>query len=150
MFYVPDSEIEKFMPHPEKSLDSDKLGCEIRLSEELLYKPNAEIYIQHAWKSIYENAVREVTNIIMGRREHFVCRYIPTVLKEFYGIRFRVVYEIMVCQTKEFIIPTFKYSEGNEIIEWRCGYCSSPNEKKARHCSQCGAPRALLIQELDD
>ena len=33
-------------------------------------------------------------------------------------------------------------------IEWRCGHCTTPNPMEERSCTQCGAPRALLIQEM--
>ena len=33
-------------------------------------------------------------------------------------------------------IPVEKQGE-----EWMCGYCGTPNEKKARKCNSCGASR---------
>jgi uncharacterized OB-fold protein len=64
------------------------------------------------------------------------------------GIMLRLDYEIIVTSTHPIVLPVFKYSEEGKMIEWRCGYCSSPNVPEKRHCSQCGAPRALLIQEM--
>jgi len=35
-------------------------------------------------------------------------------------------------------------------IEWRCDYCQSVNVLGAMECGKCGAPRPLLIQEMNN
>lgn len=152
-----DELLKKYMPRGEKSLDGDRLACETFISEEMLFHAHIDMdnYIQRMWQIMYEKAVREVTAIIMGRTEHFLCRYIPKVYSNMGaytatpGLTLRVIYEIMVCQTSNIVIPTFVYPEASrQPVEWRCGYCTSPNQIHDRHCTQCGAPRALLIQEI--
>jgi hypothetical protein len=153
-YFTNDERLLKFMPHPEETMDGNDLYCEYSIPEYeyISHAEDCEAYIQYHWRALYEMAVRKVTNIVMGRNEHFIVRYIPTA---FHGrslgmdeIKLRVIYELMVVPTKNYIIPVFTYSEITHApIEWRCGYCASPNEMKERHCTQCGAPRALLLQE---
>ena len=153
--FTNDDNLQRFMPHPEEEMEGDELYCERIIPEmELAFrKENIEEFVQYSWRSMYEMAVRKVTGIIMGRTEHFIVRYIPTVYHYtslgMPSIKLRVIYELMVVPTREYILPVFTYSEVTHApVEWRCGYCSSPNETKERHCTQCGAPRALLLQEL--
>lgn len=150
--------VKAFMP--KKRSDDVKTGeyfCErsISLREiEDYWKTSTVDLAQMMWDRLYEQAIRHVTNIIVGRDEYFVVRYIPMILSQpfDYYVSFRVSFEIFVAQSKNMTIllpPTFVYSPvTGQIKEWRCGHCQSPNEMSARHCTQCGAPRAKLIQEM--
>lgn len=57
-----------------------------------------------------------------------------------------------VSQPRLFVSGSVYLSDFNKdterTVEWICEYCHSPNETSKRFCSQCGAPRALLIQEM--
>ena len=149
-----DSRLRQFFPKvSQESLSGDRIVYQTHLSFEMLSLnyPNIEEMIQHQWRRLYEGAVRKVTDLIMGKTDHFVVRYLPIISKDLIGnIELEVTYEIMCVQNRDVVIPIFTYSEtSHSVIEWRCGHCASPNEIKERHCTQCGAPRALLIQEMD-
>ena len=46
------------------------------------------------------------------------------------------------------VVPQIIYDGNSLLVEWRCGYCGSPQPVSRRECSQCGAQRALLLQEI--
>lgn len=58
--------------------------------------------------------------------------------------------EVFVMPTRNAYIPELVYDVFDEpkVVEWRCGHCKTPNVMEDRLCTQCGAPRALLVQEL--
>lgn len=144
------SELQKFLPKPIE-VDDGRYACEYRLHKHEIsfYDGNIEFRVQNIWEGIYFNAIHKVTSLIMGRQEHFVVRYIPELLHDMDFLILRVVYEVMVAHTRDVVIPTFVYEEHTtKVIEWRCGYCGVPNEIKHKTCCKCGAPRALLIQEM--
>jgi hypothetical protein len=150
-----DTENARWMPKPAPPSKDTLYGCSCMLSDGLLEscRDSLDGLVQHTWSHLYHEAIGAVTNVIMGRTEHFVVRYIPSIIREMCGIQFIVKYEIVVCPTRTFVvqdiyIPTFEYDHRGQLIEWRCGHCTSPNPVEKRHCTQCGAPRALLIQEM--
>lgn len=55
---------------------------------------------------------------------------------------------VFVSPTQNVVIPTVVWDNG-VIKEWRCGHCETPHDFKHRYCTQCGAPRAQLIQEIE-
>ena len=58
--------------------------------------------------------------------------------------------EVFAMPTRNMVIPELVYDTFDEprVVEWRCGHCKTPNAMEERLCTQCGAPRALLVQEL--
>ena len=107
-------------------------------------------FIRSVWQKLYERVLHEVAGMMLGREEYFVIRFVPKWFTDYEKneYRFSVIAEIMQALEKSVVMPKFIYDNQCRLIEWRCGYCNSPNEVKSRHCTQCGAPRALLIQEM--
>ena len=108
------------------------------------------------WQSMYQKMAHEIARRAIGFKDYFVTRYYPFVSRGKWGsysdtLQLTLYVDIFVTQHKDVVIPDFRYEYVDNkprAIEWRCGHCSSPNEISARQCTQCGAPRALLIQEM--
>ena len=72
-----------------------------------------------------------------GYNEHFK-RTFPT----------KVEYSLSVIGIPKFVgeVEEFSKTVTNRMaqMEWMCNFCGTPNPKKHRTCSQCGAPRSFL------
>lgn len=112
-----------------------------------------ESYVQRTWHELYRAISDQVVKMSIGRDAYLVTRMTPKIREAYYGsgfplTEFIVQAEMFYATERNFVIPIVTYDEQFRAIEWRCGYCNSPNVIEERHCSQCGAPRALLIQEM--
>ena len=110
-------------------------------------------FLDYAWEQLYRKAADTIISITFGRDDYLVSRIRPLV--DPYGAQsFRMItlglrMELFFAQTERVIIPEMVYEPNtNKVIEWRCGYCGVPNKPDERTCVKCGAPRALLLQEL--
>lgn len=135
--------------------ESGKLVVQYSISDrEALFAINEQKdYLARIWRKMYEDLLARIARITIGRDEYFVIKFHP--MTEYRGNMFmsklQLGADILVADTKNVVIPTILWdnSGGNfRMKEWRCGYCNSPNELKERHCTQCGATRAKLIQEM--
>lgn len=110
--------------------------------------------IQASWQKMYGKAIMQISGIVMGKENYYIVRFYPRIISSSAYepcIRLELNYSIMVAPQKEMIIPIWSYEpHTGKIIEWRCGYCNTANEKIVKFCTQCGAPRALLIQEMEE
>lgn len=157
-------ELLKYLPAPEqldiKEIDG-RIAIETVVPMYLFLESNGntgkfEEYLLHAWKGAYYNITQHLANIMMGRDNYFVIRLTPSVHEDYglsmnEGLRLRIIADISVAETRHVIIPqwTYDYSMPEKrVVEWRCGACTTPNVPKQRWCTQCGSPRALLMQEM--
>ncbi|MCK5486572.1 MAG: hypothetical protein KAI86_10185 [Desulfobacterales bacterium] len=108
--------------------------------------------IQDLWRRLYDDLIRRVSDATKGRDEHFIVKFFPLVewvREELHS--FQLAADVMVAETKNVVIPTFVWEKQNgfyQVVEWKCGYCQAVNTIEERSCTQCGAPRATLIQEM--
>lgn len=110
-------------------------------------------FIKHVWRELYIDAVSAVAEMQLASdsKTFYHVNYTPFVkypldLFEQYELMVRI--EIFVSGTHKVKVPVMVYDIHGRPIEWRCGYCDTPSEIKERSCTQCGAPRALLVQEM--
>ena len=159
-------EMQKFLPAPrmDNPKDTERLGSRKFINMDLFYmlkEPNQSYLmgmIQHFWDDLYTDVFRKLALYIIGKPDYFFTRFVPRMYTErsvnMYedGVVLELITEIFVAPTRNIFIPEFVYepvaSGMSRMVEWRCGYCRSPNELRDRHCSQCGSPRAVLIQEM--
>lgn len=152
-------EFEKFLPKPKlESLDGDLLGVKTSISiypHDLLEYDRREYFeeaIAYHWEAMYEDVIRRIARLTSGKTNYFVTRFIPRMTESnSLGIVLELLVDCFVAPTRNVYIPEIVYEnvgDFSQIKEWRCGYCRSPNKMGERHCTQCGSPRALLIQEM--
>ncbi len=110
-------------------------------------------FIEHVWRELYIDAVRTVAEIQLAANDKtfYHVNYSPVVKyplfpEDRYELMLRI--EIFVSGTHKVKVPVIIYDIQGRVVEWRCGYCTTPNEVADKVCTQCGAPRALLIQEM--
>lgn len=152
-------EFELFLPKvdPSFEMDDDIFGTKLEIRANILESlENKEHYIEFigsAWQRLYDQLAKQIMRKTIGRKEYFVTRFIPHMKDEQgYMIILELRAECFVAPTRNVYIPEIIYTPTsmgwNKMKEWRCGYCRSPNEMESRHCTQCGSPRALLLQEM--
>jgi hypothetical protein len=145
-------EFEKYLPQQKmETITGEVLGARMDVSIRVLDEDSD--YLQHSWERLYHDISYELMKRTIGRKDYFVTRFVPRMRdsENGWGIVLELLVDCFVAQTKNVYIPEIVYERSGiytVIKEWRCGYCSSPNEMKERHCTQCGSPRALLIQEM--
>lgn len=147
-----------FLPKPRKFTEMDnKFVVEAAIPSWVLATRNDLMdTIHHAWLRLYKQANEVLTQLMIGREDYLAVRITPQVLNlpqtfDYVRLKLRLLVDVFWVNTPNVVLPTLVYDEGwdkAELIEWRCGYCQAPNEMMARTCTQCGAPRALLIQEM--
>jgi len=110
-------------------------------------------YFVRIWRKMYEDLLARIARITIGRDEYFVIKFHP--MTEYRGdevmSKFQLGADVLVADTKNVVIPTIMWDNSGGVFkmkEWRCGYCGSPNKLEERHCTQCSATRAKLIQEM--
>jgi hypothetical protein len=112
------------------------------------------LYIQEVWRNLYFTVVRKIMEIQMAApSNHFVhSRCIPLVTPPWndldMSIELIVKAEIFISSQRKINVPVIIYDERGVAREWRCGHCDVPQDIKERTCANCGAPRALLLQEM--
>lgn len=165
-FYIPPPDLDYLLPkEQEVTFEDGRLACHMTVSFDMLNAPNfKETYLHHCWRSLYTSMVSELVKRVITTKQLLGFRMLPGVVYENADphypfnamLDFRLSCELWVLPSKEFIIPKIIYADYTDMlthttkqrpIEWRCGYCDSPNEMVRRHCSQCGAPRATLLGE---
>lgn len=110
-------------------------------------------FIETLWRELYRDAVAAVAEMQLSANEktYYHVNYSPIVKYPWeagdpYEIMVRI--EVFVSGTHKIKVPVLIYDIQGRVIEWRCGYCDTPNEIADRNCTQCGAPRAKLLQEM--
>jgi hypothetical protein len=157
-----DKDMKEFLPEP---VELDKLegryGIETMVSCPVNFdwysKDDLRYLIKSAWDRMYRQYADYIVSITIGRDDWLVHKataeasWMPYE-SYFPAIRLRLYVDMFVAPTRQVYVPeiVWEYSAfgGYHAKEWRCGYCKSPNEMKERHCTQCGSPRAKLIQEM--
>jgi len=152
--YQPEK-LEWALPQPDAELEETKDGrwglirkIPVYMMEEDKHK--AKEFLFYEWRRAYQQAMLHITKQIIGRKEYFVFRFFPKLVNDYredFCVNLELSWDIFAAPTKNIVIPEFTYID-NHPVEWKCGACTSPNEIKERHCTQCGSPRALLIQEM--
>lgn len=147
-----------YLPEPlDVEEDGDRFRIVTRIpvyqfEPNLISPPPINEYVARSWQNMYSQLIMKAAQLMLGRDEYYVLKFYLEVLRSpaAFDVDLRLSMNIFVALTHEIGIPEFIYDpvETNMVIEWRCGYCNSPNLKEERFCSQCGAGRALLIQEL--
>lgn len=136
--------------------DNGRLGITIGVPLNVL-KEYKDEWLQHEWVDMYRKLSYEVARRAIGRNDWLLVRYYPYIVRKDDPrtisalIELTLVCDIFVAPHKDVVIPEFRYEiidNKPKAIEWRCGYCNSPNKVEDRHCTQCGSARALLIQEM--
>lgn len=162
-------DMERFKQFLPKPIDVENIDGRFAIRSEVpifeIYRDfsEKEEYLAYAWKRMYQQLTLKVAELMVGRDEYFVLKFIPIVQND-YGDYIGEKYimslyvDITVAQSRNVVIPEFVYdpiSLTPKIVEWRCGHCHMPNPMEAKYCGEigehphgCGAPRALLIQEL--
>lgn len=144
-------DLVKYLPTPVETTEiGTKFGVMHTLDIHDMFIVDKEEYLRHQWKNLYFTIIKKLADVFIGRKEYFVIRLLPHVLEDysaFSKIKIGMIVECFVAQNKNIIIPEFTYVR-NTVTEWRCGHCSTPNTMTKRLCTQCGAPRALLLQEI--
>lgn len=132
-----------------------RINLRQRISTHIFDMGSPAEYLQRAWLDLYRTMIEYMSRMVIGNENYLVVKFHPTVETRDYDqdtVSFHLGAEIMVAQTANVVMPTFVYNDApighRKVIEWRCGYCQSPNKIEERHCSQCGSPRALLLQEM--
>ena len=110
-------------------------------------------YVRHVVHRMYQKATEKVALLSIGVEGRVATKYFLHSGRDFerFGFFVELQFDCLVIpeRTREIEIYTPSFTVQDNIYrEWRCGYCSSPNEMKSRHCTQCGSGRELLIQEL--
>jgi hypothetical protein len=154
------SNLIEFMPQPvELENIEGRWGIESRVDARDLYFGNAEKFkdiVGREWEMMYRKYSYYIVSLTIGRDNWLVHKAQADVYldaSEFVPVfHMRLFVETFVAPSNKIVIPeiewTYSKVDGYSIKEWRCGYCRSPNVIKDRHCTQCGSPRALLIQEM--
>ena len=157
-----------FLPTPEK-LDIKDYNGNICVEREIPISPkdisnyrlstsgNFEEMIIYAWQRMYHDLTMHVSKMFLGRDDYFIIKMIAMIVDDCnigwnkYAFRLRIVANISIAESKKVVIPEWSYhviEDKNIPTEWKCGSCTTPNLPDNRWCSQCGAPRALLLQEM--
>jgi hypothetical protein len=146
--------------------------CRVDMQNALSLMDDQEVdrYVALGMDNLYRALFAKILKLIEGRKEYLTFKadlVVKPVSNDFkYGgmlIDLVLYYELFVTPSRAtaVYIPEIRYdavpqswSPGCEMkrtpIEWRCGHCTTPNPMERRTCTQCGAPRALLIQEMDN
>lgn len=146
-----DSEwLKNILPEPESQrIDGNRFGQKISITLDMLDRDDMERYVAYNWRKLYIDIWNHITTCTIGQSYWVTTKFYPEVLRGTYTLDLCLFVDIFVSPTNKVVVPEFIYSSwGHEPIEWRCGYCRSPNRVEERHCTQCGSPRALLIQEM--
>ena len=154
-----------FLPEPEK-LDIKNFNGRIGIESiiPLHFEDISDYHLDHGskieerivwgWRHMYNSLTQHVSKIFLGRDDYFVVKMTPLIYDDFHNgfvpqIKLRILVDINVAHTKNVTIAEWSFDPVmNFPIEWKCAGCSTPNLPEDRWCSQCGAPRALLIQEM--
>jgi len=157
----------RILPEPQK-LDIKNYNGKIAIEREIPineylvfnngnsdYMARIEKEIAIEWQAMYHNITMHICKLLMGKDYYYVMKLMPFAEDYFDHshymgqiIRLRLIADISIAQQKKVVIPTWIYREINVSVEWRCGGCNTPNIPESRWCSQCGMPRALLLQEM--
>lgn len=152
-------DLVRLLPDPMEINETDTRWGQIRTMNIWEMGKDHTAYIQHAWMDVYYSLLRKLAEVFIGRKEYFVIRMIPYVFEKDFrsvpNIKIGCFVECFVAESRNIVIPQITYQGENFMKEWRCGSCGTPNplkenSKPIRLCTQCGAPRALLIQEIMD
>ena len=154
-----------FLPEPEK-LDIKNFDGRIGIESIILlhFEDISDYHLDHgnkieekivwSWRHMYNSLTQHLSKIFLGRDDYFVVKMTPLIYDDFYNgfvpqIKLRILVDINVAHTKNVTIAEWSFDPiMNFPIEWKCGNCTTPNLPEDRWCSQCGAPRALLMQEM--
>jgi len=111
--------------------------------------------VQLTWQRMYRELSYKLSDLMQGRDEYIVtriqsrARVYPEIVET---IQLLLVLEIYGVSKERHVvmpaIPDFSYNIAGQPLEWRCGYCRTPNDPHDKTCAKCGAPRALLLHEL--
>jgi hypothetical protein len=154
------SNLIEFMPQPVNLENIEgRWGIKSCVDARDLYSGSAEMFkniIGREWERMYRRYSDYIVSLTIGRDNWLVHKAQAEVYLDSTGFtpvfNLRLFVETFVAQSSRVVIPeiewTYSKVDGYSVKEWRCGYCRSPNIIKDRHCTQCGSPRALLMQEM--
>lgn len=119
---------------------------------------HADKIFQDIWQDLYIKMTQQLIELQSGISEYLYHRVTHQVMHrpDLNAYELRLVADVFIAQTREitqYIPKQMKWKldpiTNREIpVEWMCGHCDVPNPMINRTCDHCGAPRALLIQEL--
>ena len=143
-------EMARYMPNPEWSDAKDTEGTyavQHAVSNEMI---EHEEHLKYVWLDMFHKASMNVAMISLSLPDdRLVIKYKPYVHRDIWETILGLRLEITIVQTVNVVMPEFIYEpHSNKLIEFRCGHCTTPNPIERTTCSQCGAPRAKLIQEM--
>lgn len=152
-------ELDKFkeiLPEPTfEKIEGSRLGYRHTLSENYIFHSLMYGYFQRdisrIWVRMYEEVTLKVAKMMIGNSYWYVLKFDPRYLRSIDSVILELYCDINIAMTSKIVVPEYIYDLHNLAEmpkEWRCGYCKSPNKMEDRHCTQCGAARTLLIQEM--
>lgn len=149
-----ENELKNLLPEPElEKVEGNRFGYRVFVDEyrafHLYEQGRIKEYFSYEWVKMYQQVTLKIAKMMMGEDHWYVLKFYPQILHQVNGITMNLYCDINVAMTQNVIVPEYIYENQNSMpIEWRCGHCQSVNEMKERHCTQCGAPRTMLIQEM--